>query len=266
MSMMKKKELKKFQKTIWDYYKANRRDFAWRRTKNPYRILVSEIMLQQTQTSRVVGKYKEFLKKFPNFKALAEASTADVLKTWQGLGYNRRALMLKKLAQEVVQNYNAKLPANADELIALPGIGKGTAGAIMAFAFNAPVVFIETNIRRVYIHFFFSDRIGVSDAELLPLIENTLPQANSREWYHALMDYGAMLGQTRRKQNPNRRSAHYTKQSKFEGSDRQIRGALLRVLLHEPQLTVGQLVAKLGYEKKRIVVALKALKQEGFIF
>ena len=144
-----------FQKVIWQYYHNYGRDLPWRRTRNPYRILVSEFMLQQTQVERVIPKYRAFLKQFPNFGALDRASLTEVLKAWQGLGYNRRALMLKKLAARIVEDYEGRLPADPKLLDELPGIGKGTAGAIAAFAFNIPVPFIETNIRRVYLHFFF---------------------------------------------------------------------------------------------------------------
>lgn len=147
-----------FQKTIRARYHAHPRPMPWRRTRDrrdPYKILVSEIMLQQTQVAHVIPFYKNFIKKFPDFATLAQAKTADILLAWQGLGYNRRPLALQKLAREVTIKHNGRLPRIAAELIKLPGIGPYTAGAIRAFAFNEPDVFIETNIRRVFIHFFF---------------------------------------------------------------------------------------------------------------
>ena len=181
-------------------------------------------MLQQTQVSRVMEKFPAFVKRFPSFEALAAASPGEVIAAWQGLGYNRRALNLHRLANEI----DGQLPRDPQELVKLPGIGPSTAGSIAAFAFNAPVVFIETNIRRVFIHHFFSDQAEVHDKEILLLVEATLDQERPREWYYALMDYGSFLA--KQLPNPNRRSKHYTVQSRFEGSDRQLRGAMVRAL------------------------------------
>src|ERR1700690_4312355 len=211
-----------FRKKIYGYYDQHGRDLPWRKTLNPYRVLVSEIMLQQTQVERVLEKYKEFLDAFPDFEALAHAPLPILLGIWQGMGYNRRALALKALAQKVVAEHRGKLPREPEKLIALPSIGPYTAGAIAAFAFNKSVVFMDTNIRRVYIHEFFHDRDDIHDDEILPLLEQTGDAGNPRKWYNALMDFGAML----KKENthPNRKSAHYTKQSPFENSNRQVRG------------------------------------------
>ncbi|MBI3442498.1 MAG: A/G-specific adenine glycosylase [Candidatus Sungbacteria bacterium] len=221
-------------------------------------------MLQQTQVERVVTKYRAFLKKFPNFAALHRASLVQVLTEWQGLGYNRRALMLKKLAARVMADYKGKLPADPKLLDALPGIGKGTAGAIAAFAFQIPVPFIETNIRRVYLHFFFPTRHDVPDRDLLDLIGQTLHAKNPREWYYALMDYGAMLGR-QEKENPNRRSRHYASQSRFEGSNRQLRGKILRMMLRGAGLTVAQVGQKTKQPNARIEKILMGLERDGFL-
>jgi len=225
-------------------------------------------MLQQTQTDRVVPKYKEFIKTFPNFQALARASLRDVLRAWQGLGYNRRAKMLKCAAEMIVKEYKGRLPKSEEELVKLPGIGKYTAGAIAVFAFNKPAVFIETNIRSVFIHFFFRNMTKVRDSELLPLIEKTLDRKNPREWYAALMDYGAML--KKKHSNPSRRSSHHTKQSQFEGSDRQVRGCIIKVLVEKKRLTEVQLVSHMmtvlpNMKRERVRKQLKKLEQEGFI-
>lgn len=256
--------LEQFKQTVWDFYRANRRDFAWRRNINPYRVLVSEIMLQQTQVSRGEIKYKEFLKKFPTFKALAQASNADVLIAWQGLGYNRRALYLKKTAEIVTAEYKGKLPDTPEALIKLPGIGAYTAGAVCAFAFNKPVVLIDTNVRRIYIHHFFNDKEGVTDAELVPLVEATIDKDNAREWYSALMDYGSMLGL--KEENANKRSAHYVRQSKFEGSLRQVRGKILKVLTgSQRHATWKELMEALGESEERIKAALVGLEKDGIV-
>lgn len=261
--MVSNRALEQFKKTVWDYYRANRRDFAWRRNINPYRVLVSEIMLQQTQVSRGEIKYKEFLKKFPTFKALAQASNADVLAVWQGLGYNRRAIYLKKAAEVVTAEYGGKLPDTPEALRKLPGIGAYTAGAVCAFAFNKPVALIDTNVRRIYIHHFFNDSEGITDAELTPYIEATIDHDNAREWYSALMDYGSMLGVTQ--ENANKRSAHYAKQSKFEGSVRQVRGKILKLLVEKKSTPVEALQEQFGETEERIALAIAGLQKDGLV-
>ncbi|HOF96277.1 MAG TPA: A/G-specific adenine glycosylase, partial [Methanoculleus sp.] len=220
-----------FRALVLAHYRAHGRDLPWRQTTDPYRILVSEIMLQQTQVERVAVKYPEFIDRFPDFASLARAPQSDILLAWQGMGYNRRALALKRTAERVVDDYGGRLPADVETLATFPGIGRATAAAICAYAFNMPVAYIETNIRRVFIHFFFQDREDVRDDEILVLVEQTLDRENPREWYGALMDYGSIL--KKRTANPNRRSASYSRQSRFEGSDRQIRGRLLALVLAE---------------------------------
>jgi len=252
-----------FQDLIWDYYHDNARAMPWREDHNPYWVVVSEVMLQQTQVSRVMEKFPEFVGRFNSFEILAQASPAEVITAWQGLGYNRRALNLHKLAKMVVEEYGGELPSDPSELVKLPGIGPGTAGSIAAFAFDAPVVFIETNIRRVFIHHFFEDREGVDDKELMPLIEDALDKEHPREWYYALMDYGTHLAKT--VPNPNRRSKHHTRQSKFEGSDRQIRGAILRALVNE-KLTFEQLFEHVECsDKERFVQVLQSVLKDGLV-
>lgn len=257
--------VQEFREQIDTYYQANRRSFPWRETTDPYSIMVSEIMLQQTQTDRVVPKYRAFLTKFPNFAALAAATTAEVLTMWQGLGYNRRALALKRSAEQVVTEWKGHFPPDLEQLVTLPGIGKATASAILAFAFNQPVAFIETNIRRVYIHFFFEDAAEVSDKELMPLIAQTVDVTQPREWYYALMDYGAMLPKVL--VNPNRRSAHYAKQSPFEGLRRQVRGKILKLLVAQSPWSVNLLVQEASGTKdlKTSEECLLQLAAEGFV-
>jgi len=261
--MLEKKEIYLFRKKIWEFYKKNKRDFPWRKTKNAYHILVSEMMLQQTHTERVRAKYKEFLSLFPNIRVLARARIFDVLRVWQGLGYNRRALFLKHTSEIVVKEYNGRIPKDEETLKKLPGIGAGTAGAVCALAFNIPSVFIETNIRRVYIHQFFSSKTSVSDKEILEYIKITIDKKNPREWYYALMDYGAFLGKEE-KENPNIKSKHYKKQSSFTGSKRELRGKILRILLSQKEATPGFISRKIGINEKRIRRVLHVLKSEGF--
>lgn len=252
-----------FKKIIWDYYRTFGRIFDWRQTDDPYHIVVSEIMLQQTQTHRISQKYQQFVAQFPTFEALANASIKDVITAWSGLGYNRRALYLQRTAQIVVIEYNSTLPASPEILVTLPGIGKATAASICAFAFNRPTIFIETNIRTVYLHFFFQNKTDITDAQLLPIIEQTVEKDNARHWYYALMDYGVMLKQ--HVPNPSRRSAHHTVQSKFEGSDRQIRGAILRLLTQHVQLDKSKLIAIVNKEPERTEKIMDDLVTEGFI-
>lgn len=257
------KEISSFQSVIYRYFTEHGRDLPWRNTDDPYCILVSEMMLQQTQVERVMDKYVLFLSKFPDLAALAGAALREVLEVWQGLGYNRRAMSLIALAQVVTTQHHGKLPANREALIRLPGIGCATAGSILAFAFHEPSVFIETNIRRVFIHHFFQDRESIHDDEIIPLVEATLDRSNPRDWYYALMDYGSML----KKQiaNPNRKSAHYTRQSPFEDSDRKIRGAILKVLVGKVSMTEKDMTAAIGGEQERMKKILSVLVKEGFI-
>ncbi len=262
--MISASTIRTFQKTIRDSYaKHGRHTLPWRKTHDPYKILISELMLQQTQVPRVIPKYKAFIKKFPTFAALARASVPQVLTAWQGLGYNRRALYLKQTAERVASEYGGTLPRDTDALTDLPGIGPNTAGAIQAYAFNMPVVYIETNIRRIFIHHFFPTKRAVHDADILPLLEKTLDRKNPRAWYSALMDYGTHLAKTI--ENPNRKSEHYAKQSKFEGSDRQLRGKILKILLENKKISERELVKKLGQRQGRIEKILKGLVQEGFV-
>jgi len=252
-----------FRQMVLSHYDQYGRDMAWRNTTDPYQILVSEIMLQQTQVERVTVKFPEFIRAFPDFASLASASLAHVFAAWQGLGYNRRAIALQKCGIRVMNEYDGVLPADADILATFPGIGRATASSIAAFAFNMPVVFIETNIRRVFIHFFFTDTDTVSDADILPLVEQALFHENPRVWYWALMDLGSALKKT--VPNPNRRSVHYTKQSPFEGSDRNIRGIIVRMLLAEPGLREKKFLGIRSDDPARIKKILSALESEGFI-
>ena len=262
-SRLSSQQIVSFQRLIYGYYDKHRRDLPWRNTDNPYHILVSEIMLQQTQVERVIEKYDLFITRFPDVVSLAKATLKEVLEVWQGLGYNRRAISLVKLADIIVSKHKGELPADEEDLVNLPGIGRATAGCLLAFAFRIPSVFIETNIRRVFIHHFFQDREGIHDKEIIPLVDATLDRSNPRDWYYALMDYGSYLKKAI--ENPNKKSAHYTRQAPFEGSDRKIRGAVLKSLVEKTSMTEEDVVAAINTEKSRTKRILSALVKEGFI-
>ena len=252
-----------FKDQIYSYYIEHKRSFAWRETSDPYKIVVSEIMLQQTQTDRVKSKYETFIQTFPTIEDLAQAPLAAIIAAWQGLGYNRRAQALQLLAQRVMSEYGGKIPDAPEELVKFKGIGPATAASICAFAFNKPTVFIETNIRAVFIHCHFPTRTDVADAEILPLVAETVDKENPREWYYALMDYGVMLKKLHK--NPSRKSAHYTTQSKFEGSDRQVRGLILKLLTQFPRLSENFFFDEVPREPEKIKSILGDLEKEGFI-
>lgn len=250
---MNSEKLAAFRKRVLEQGKLLYRDLPWRNTRDPYAIWISEVMLQQTQVSRVDGRWQHWMQRFPNVPTLAAADSADVLDEWQGLGYNRRALSLHRAAQQLMDRahsdsersvehafesaefLDSHFPREIADLVSLPGIGAATAAGIRAFAFNLPSIYVETNVRTVFLHEFFPEQNKVSDAQLIALVEKTCPADASnpaddpRSWYYALLDYGAYLKKTL--PNPSRRSATHVKQSQFEGSHRQKRAALVRILL-----------------------------------
>lgn len=261
---MNASSISEFKKIIWNYYATHGRHFDWRGVDDPYKVFVSEIMLQQTQTARVAQKYAQFLQAFASFEQLANASLKDVLLQWQGMGYNRRGMYLHKAAQIIVKDFGGQLPNDPTILVELPGIGPATAASMCAFAYNRPTLFIETNIRAVYIHCFFPGKENVHDKEIMPLVQATLDYDNPREWYYALMDYGVMLKKA--VINPSRKSKHYTKQSKFEGSDRQIRGMILKILTktQEP-ISVKKLTDMIGKDHVRVQKIIDQMCSEKII-
>jgi A/G-specific adenine glycosylase len=259
MSLSSQK-IQTFQKKVLDFYKKEGRDLPWRKTKNPYHILVSELMLQQTQANRVVGKYQLFIKQFPTAKVLSLASNKEVLTLWQGLGYNRRALYLKKAATIIAKT---RFPNTEEGLVALPGVGSYTARAILSFAYNKPAVFIETNIRTAFIYHFFPHRKKVSDKELMPCIKASLYHANPRVWYWALMDYGTWL--KKNAPNQNKKSRHYIKQSPFFGSQRELRGLIIKNLTVHKKRTLQHFTQSLPAPSQKVQQVLSDLVKEGLV-
>lgn len=255
--------LANFVKTVWDFYTMHGRSFAWRHVDDPYKVVVSEIMLQQTQTRRVAEKYEAFISRFTSFESLANATLRDVLIYWQGLGYNRRGKYIYEIAQKVMSEYCGLLPNDPQTLINFPGIGQATASSICAFAFNIPTVFIETNIRAVFIHHFFKEKTNIKDNEIIPLVQKTVDKNRARDWYYALMDYGVML--KKNKSNPSRKSAHHIKQAPFEGSDRQIRGMVLKLLTQFPYLSLQEITTIIQKDTQKIEKILFDLCSEKLI-
>jgi A/G-specific adenine glycosylase len=254
-------------KKLYDHARKADRRLPWRETTDPYKILVSEVMLQQTQAERVVPKYVAFIKAFPTFQHLADASLQQLLSAWQGLGYNRRALSLQKAAREIIEKYHGTLPQDPELLVELPGIGPATAASIVVYAFNLPHVFIETNVRAVFIHLFFNDREGITDQELVPLITTMLPKNEARKWYNALMDYGVML--KKQFKNPSRKSAHHTTRSRFSGSTREVRGKIVALLTTHSPRTLAQIKNELKNlpqaTPEMVSTLLIQLEKEGFL-
>ena len=254
------------------------RDLPWRRTRDPYAIWVSEVMLQQTQVARVDGRWQRWLERFPSIDALASAQTADVLEEWQGMGYNRRALALMRAAQ-VVSIAGGVMPHEQRDLEALPGIGPATAAGIRAFAYNLPGVYLETNVRTVFLHELYPEATSVPDRELIPLVERTCPpdasdgEDDPRTWYYALLDYGAHLKKT--VPNPSRRSRTHVRQGRFEGSHRQKRAMVVRIVLANREgVSLADVCTELsGQEvragrpavsKQEVLALLEELSAEGF--
>lgn len=276
-------ELLAFRATVRERGRELYRDLPWRRTRDPYAIWISEVMLQQTQVSRVDGRWQRWLERFPDTAVLADADAGDVLEEWQGLGYNRRALSLARAAR-MIEDAGGEFPREERDLVALPGIGPATAAGIRAFAFDLPGVYLETNVRTVFLHELFPDAHDVPDSALVPLVREACPgfaaacgaERGPRAWYYALLDYGAFLKQTL--PNPSRRSRTHARQSRFEGSHRQKRAELVRVLLDARRLGVALTRDDLARELDAVEVAagrppvdgdeldriLAELEREGF--
>lgn len=234
------------------------RDMPWRQDTRPYYVLVSELMLQQTQVDRVIPKFNAFIAAFPNEQVLARASLADVLKQWQGLGYNRRAKFLHEAAKKIIEP--GDFPNDEAGLIELPGVGKNTAGAMLAYAYNQPAIFVETNVRAVYIHHFFADSDQVDDRDIRELLTQTIDHENPRRFYWSLMDYGSWLKKQGVKPG---RSKHYVRQSPLKGSVRQVRGQIIRALAGggQDETTLRREL----HADERFAIALDGLIKDGLV-
>lgn len=264
--ILSKNNVSNFQKKVWDFYKDNKRELPWRNIADPYNVLVSESMLQQTQITRVLVKYTLFLDEFPTVESLAKSEIPQLLKIWQGLGYNRRALNLRRTAQTINQKFNNQIPLAYEELIKLPGIGDYTAKAVITFSTNTPQVFIETNIRSAIIYEFYRDIISekvISDKEIFGVLEQVNDLSSPREWNYALMDYGAYIKKTFG--NPNKKSKSYAKQSKFKGSNRQLRGRILKELNSKEQLKIDTIYTLTDKNQREIESIINSLIKDGFI-
>jgi A/G-specific adenine glycosylase len=254
----------------YEHKHRGRHSLPWRTTRDPYAILVSETMLQQTQVARVIPKFEAWMKMFPTPHALANAQTRDVLTAWSGLGYNRRALSLKRSAEMIVSKHNGSIPADLDALLALPGVGAYTARAVLAFAFDIGLPLIETNVRTVFIHHLFprTKRL-ITDNELLPLVAYSLQGKSARTWYAALMDYGTRLKSElgSKKTILHNKSSSYSKQSKFEGSTRQLRAAILKRVLAAGDAGVAhkELLRLFSKSHHDPAVAIASLEREGMV-
>jgi A/G-specific adenine glycosylase len=250
-----------FKEVVWQKAGELYRDMPWRDNTEAYYVLVSELMLQQTQVDRVIPKFELFIHTFPTIEAIARAPLSEVLILWSGLGYNRRAKFLHAAAKKVMENFDGVIPDTYDALVTLPGIGPNTAGAILAYSFNQPVTFIETNVRTVYFYHFFEDQPLVTDKELRQVVEKTIDIEHPREWYWALMDYGSYL----KKQGAGRidKSSHYKKQPPLKGSLREVRGLILKALAKKAY-SLDELRAELPMDQ-RFNISVQALIAEGFI-
>jgi A/G-specific adenine glycosylase len=247
-----------FQDQILTWYDTFKRDLPWRGDPDPYHILVNEIMLQQTQVDRVIPKYLAFLERFPTLQSLAEASVADVVRQWQGLGYNRRALNLKRAAETACRDHGCRLPETVEELERFPGIGKYTARAIASFAFGLQVPVVDTNVRRILSGFVGRD---LTDRETWELAERLLPAGRAADWNQALMDYGALV----KKATP-RRTGKPTEP--FATTNRFWRGRIVDALRDSGRLSMDGLLDALPYSNRddeRVRGLVRTLHEEGLV-
>jgi A/G-specific adenine glycosylase len=254
-------DINSFCEEVWEQGRTLYRDMPWRDNTEPYYVLVSELMLQQTQVDRVIPKFNLFMRLFPGVSDLARAPLADVLTAWSGLGYNRRAKYLHEAAKKIMTDFGGVIPDTHVELTSLPGVGPNTAGAIRAYSFNQPAIFIETNVRTVYFHHFFEEEATVSDTMLREAVEKTIDIEHPREWFWALMDYGSFL----KRQGVGRiaKSSHYRKQTPLKGSLREVRGLIIKALA-DRDYDDAELRSSLP-DGERYVVAVAALKDEGLV-
>lgn len=244
MTFMQFKRPEEFHTYIFSWWETHKRDLPWRHTRDPYHILVSEVMLQQTQVSRVLPKYDEFFRAFPDVFALSHASPAKLLTIWKGLGYNRRALYLKRAAEAVVREYNGIFPIEESQLVKLPGLGRYTARALMVFAFEKDVAMVDTNIRQIITHFFYND-VSQKEKIIEDMADTLVPLGKSWQWHQALMDYGSLeLTKMKRPDKPRKASVP------FKDSNRYFRGKIVD-RLREGQVLESLLIEEFSKQYKK---------------
>jgi A/G-specific adenine glycosylase len=248
----------KFQRKVFTFYQKQKRKLPWRTTHDPYKILVSEMMLQQTQVSRVITYYTSWVQQWPTVQRLANASRHEVLQCWMGLGYNTRAIRLRKAAHIIAKDFQGDVLQAMKHHEQIPGVGRYTSQAVLIFATNADLVTVDTNIRRIFIHEFGLPET-VSEKTVWELAQRCLPKGRSRDWHNALMDYGA-LHLTAQKTGVKPK----TRQSRFEGSDRQIRAKILRRLLKDT-VTFSELLTFLDIEQPRLERILQKMENERLV-
>lgn len=258
VQIIPQKEIQRFQSKIFLFYQKNKRRLPWRETTDPYKILLSELMLQQTQVSRVISFYEKWITRWATLQDLAKASRADVLKAWMGLGYNTRALNLHKAAQKIVAEFQGDIIAAMKHYKEIPGVGLYTAQAVQIFSTNSDLVTIDTNIRRILITEFHLPE-DLTIRELWNIAEQCLPRGKSREWHNALMDYGA-LHQTAKKTGIR----PISQQSSFKGSDRQVRAMVLRLLL-KSRLSFNNILDTVGGDQKKLRKILNKMVEEDIL-
>ena len=262
-----------------EWYAPRRGAYPWRETRDPYAIWVSEVMLQQTQASRVAPAFRSFLRRFPTVRALAAAPRRDVVKGWSGLGYNRRAVRLSEAARAIVRDHGGRIPRDRTELLALPGVGPYTAAAVASMGFGEPVAVVDTNVRRVVARVHLGiDGHEASVRDVGALADAWLDRVDPATWNQAVMDLGrevcrpkphcqvcplARVCRFRRSgavadRGPRRQGA-------FEGSSRQVRGAVVNALRSNPSLTSARLAAEVGFAPDRVERAVETLVFDGLL-
>ena len=272
--------MKTFQTRVLKWYAANKRDLPWRQTDDPYHILVSEVMLQQTQVDRVIPKYQAFLAAFPTIEHLAAAKTSNVISLWSGLGYNRRAVYLQKAAQEIVAR-GGNVPDAEEALQQLSGVGVYTSRAVLCFAFHRDVPVIDTNIRRVFSRYFFEGKGSVEEIDAR--VARSVPRGNGTAWNNALMDFGSILCTAAapacgvcpvnstcaacKVGNQERYLRIASPQKKFKDSRRQYRGMVLRMLKDAPEqgIVVQMLQQGMKKSKKFIDSIIDELEKDSLV-
>lgn len=252
-------DIELFRERIFDFYQSNRRSFPWRETTDRYAVMVSEIMLQQTQAERVSGKYMAWMERFPDTKALSSASLRDVLALWSGLGYNSRCQRLQSCAKVIMDRFDGVVPASPEVLKTLPGIGEYSCRSIPVFADNLDVAAVDTNIRRIIIHEFTLPE-DIPKREIQAAADQLLPKSRSREWHNALMDYGSLCLTSR-----STGIRPLTRQSKFQYSKRWYRGRLLKELVSSEFLLLEELEEKYGTCPWGLQEIINELVGEGLV-